>query len=137
MKSPIVTILTILSITFFTACTSKPTSETTSPETPSLQTSDTAITGTVTSVDYTPMAADGDAIILIQTAEDQTYTVLIPARINLCQASFPDTELQVGNNIQVSGDSSQPNTIRPCESPDHFLTIINNANPNQETTPTN
>ena len=82
-----------------------------------------AVVGTVTSVDLSPMAYDGDAIIEMVTDSGDTLDVHIAARMNLCEATGLSTvgSLQSGDRIEVVGERGEDGTLRPCSSAEHRL----------------
>lgn len=105
------------------ACSSRtepppaPSSATDAPVEPSAR-----LAGTVLSVDLSPMAADGDALIEVETAPRQRATVRVPARMNLCEAEGLGlvSDLEPGDRVRVVGDAVEGG-IRPCTGPDHLL----------------
>ncbi|MDQ3206810.1 MAG: hypothetical protein M3Q40_09990 [Pseudomonadota bacterium] len=76
----------------------------------------------MTSVDLSPLAWDGDKLLLIDSGDGQA-AVHVPARRTLCRAhglALFDT-VQPGARVQVSGARSAPATITECAQPEHFL----------------
>lgn len=80
------------------------------------------IVGTISSVDLSPMAYDGDAVIQMETDTGELLRVLIAARMNLCAATGLDLvgQLEEGDRITVSGDR-EGDAIRPCTDSSHRL----------------
>jgi hypothetical protein len=78
--------------------------------------------GTVVSVDRSPMAADDDARIEVETDHGQRRTVFVAARMNLCEASGLGlvSELAPGDRIRVVGEPVEGG-VRPCAEPWHLL----------------
>jgi len=82
------------------------------------------VTGTVTSVDLEPMAYDGDAIVQLQTGE-QEKTVRVPARMGLCKAFGLALvrRLQPGDVIEVRGEGIGGDSVTPCASSEHGIVL--------------
>lgn len=80
------------------------------------------LVGTVVSVDRSPMAYDGDAVLLVDV-DGESVEIRVPARINLCPARerIALGEVQVGDRVEVRGTRDSDGAIRPCEEPNHLL----------------
>ena len=80
------------------------------------------LTGTVTSVDRSPMAYDGDAVVVLDV-DGEPVQVRIPARINLCPARdrIELGDVQVGDRVEVLGARGEDNAVRACAEPNHLL----------------
>lgn len=85
--------------------------------------------GTVTSVDLSPMAYDGDAVIVMETAAGESVAVHVPARMNLCAARGLDLvgDLRVGDEIDVTGETGPDGAIRPCAEAEHSIVRVSAA----------
>lgn len=83
---------------------------------------DGLLIGTVTSVDLSPMAYDGDAVLVIDV-DGSPVEVRVPARINLCPAQdrIELAELSVGDRVEVRGSREADGAVRPCSEADHLL----------------
>ncbi len=81
------------------------------------------IEGRVSSVDTSPMAYDGDALVLLESDARGTVTVHVPARTNPCRAQGLGLLglLQPGDRLRVAGKASGPRDITVCEQPSHRL----------------
>lgn len=84
---------------------------------------DTLATGTVVSVDASPMAYDADGLVELLTDGDDRLTVHVPARQNLCTATGLGLlgELKAGDRVEVRGEVRDGDQITPCSSPDHGI----------------
>ncbi|PAP75318.1 hypothetical protein [Rubrivirga marina] len=82
----------------------------------------TRLAGTVLSVDLSPMAADGDARIEVETDRGPRQTIFVAARMNLCEAAGLSlvSDLAPGDRVRVVGDAVEGG-IRPCAGADHLL----------------
>jgi hypothetical protein len=80
------------------------------------------LVGTVRSVDRSPMAADGDARIEVETDGGRRQIVYVAARMNLCEAAGLGliTELVPGDRIRVVGEAVEGGA-RPCVDAGHLL----------------
>ncbi len=80
------------------------------------------LVGTVTSVDLSPLAYDGDAVIMVDV-DGAAVEVRVPARINLCPARdrIEFADLSVGDRIEVRGSRESDGAVRPCSEADHLL----------------
>jgi hypothetical protein len=81
------------------------------------------IEGDVISVDTSPWAYDGSAVITVATAASGTISVQLPARWNLCKAQPPDDvqALKPEDRVQVTGTVTAPGELVVCEQPQHRL----------------
>jgi len=75
------------------------------------------VEGEVASVDLSPMAYDGDALIVVRSATQGDITVHLPARRNLCKAQGLDLmdELKPGERVRVEGVATGSGEIRLCQ----------------------
>jgi hypothetical protein len=75
------------------------------------------IDGEVASVDLTPMAYDGDALVVVTSAAHGTVTVHLPARRNLCKAQGFDLlpELKPGDRVRVEGPVTGAADVTLCQ----------------------
>jgi hypothetical protein len=98
-------------------------------EAPSGSVTEPSVTGTVVSVDLAPIAYDGDAVIVMTPPSGESVRVLVPARVNLCQAQGLDVlnTLQPGDEIEVRGDPEGDGALRPCLEPDHLIRRLGSA----------
>ncbi|MFS8063833.1 MAG: hypothetical protein ACMG5Z_04510 [Luteimonas sp.] len=81
------------------------------------------IEGAVVSVDTTPWAYDGNAVVTVSTASAGTVSVQLPARWNLCKAQpLEDVQaLKPRDRVQAIGTVTAPDTLVVCEQPQHAL----------------
>jgi hypothetical protein len=83
---------------------------------------DRTVSGTVTEKDFDPMAYDGDGVLTIETDGGDVVRVFIPARMHLCDATFPDFEtILAGVAIEVRGEAVDTDGVRPCTSAEHYV----------------
>lgn len=84
------------------------------------------VEGRVMSVDASPMAYDGDALVVLHSVSHGPLTVHLPARTNLCRAQGLGLlgELRVGDQLQVEGMATGPADISVCQEPSHRLQRI-------------
>ena len=77
------------------------------------------VSGEVVSVDLGPMAADGNAVLVLRTAAGERR-VEIPARTNLCRADGLDIALEArpGERLTVTG-REVGGAVVPCADPGH------------------
>lgn len=82
--------------------------------------------GRVASVDTAPMAYDGDALVVLDSAAHGAVTVHIPARTNLCRAQGLELlpELRAGDRLRVEGLATGPGNVTVCQEPTHSLQRI-------------
>ncbi len=75
------------------------------------------VEGQVASVDLSPMAYDGDALVVVTSTTQGDITVHLPARRNLCKAQGLDLmdELKPGDRVRVEGLATGPGEIRLCQ----------------------
>ncbi|MBY0539450.1 hypothetical protein K2P56_03410 [Patescibacteria group bacterium] len=82
--------------------------------------------GLVTAVDLEPMTYDGPGRIILATEDGKSYTIEVPARMNLCEAkdSIGDiSTLSIGDGLEVVGDITEEGVVVPCGSMEHYLRI--------------
>jgi len=80
------------------------------------------IEGEVVSVDTTPWAFDGNAVVTVASATAGTVRVQLPARWNLCKAPAPEVQaLKPHDRVQAIGTVSAPGELVVCEQPEHRL----------------
>lgn len=79
--------------------------------------------GNIVSVDTAPWAYDGNAIIVISTADAGNVDVQLPARWNLCKAQpLGDVQaLKPGDRVEVVGTVAESNRLVICAEPQHRL----------------
>lgn len=79
--------------------------------------------GKVVSVDTSPWAYDGNAVVTISTADAGTVRVQLPARWNLCKAAPPDDvqALKPGDRVQAVATVSAPGEVVVCAQAAHRL----------------
>lgn len=84
------------------------------------------VEGRVVSVDASPMAYDGDALVMLESVSNGAITVHLPARTNLCRAQGLGLlgELRVGDRLHVEGLVTGPGDITVCQEPSHRLQRI-------------
>ncbi|RNF82066.1 hypothetical protein EER27_15570 [Lysobacter psychrotolerans] len=82
-----------------------------------------AIEGVVTRVDTSPMAYDGNALVVLTSQAHGTVTVHLPARRNLCKAQGMDLldTLQAGDRLRVDGTATGPGEVSVCLEASHRL----------------
>lgn len=75
------------------------------------------VEGQVVSVDTSPMAYDGDALVMVTGTAHGAVTVHLPARRHLCKAQGLELleELKPGERIRVEGVATGPADIRLCQ----------------------
>jgi hypothetical protein len=73
--------------------------------------------GRVATVDLSPMAYDGDALVVVTDAAHGPVTVHLPARRNLCKAQGLDLidELRPGDRVRVEGVATGASDVRLCQ----------------------
>ncbi|OZC02806.1 hypothetical protein [Rubricoccus marinus] len=96
------------------------------PESGNGSASGDVVSGTVASVDLTPWTYDGDGVIVMTTASGESVRVLIPARMNLCEAEglVDVNDLGEGDRIEVVGATDEAGAVRPCVEPTHRVTRL-------------
>ncbi len=82
-----------------------------------------AIEGDVVSVDTSPWAYDGNAVVTLATDAAGTVRVQLPARWNLCKAQPLDDvqALEPQDHVQVVGTVTAPGELVVCAEPGHRL----------------
>jgi hypothetical protein len=87
------------------------------------------VTGQITNLDSSQIAADGPYVLTITADDGQEVTVEVPSMgLPTCAASenIADmSSLSVGQTVSVSGDRQNNGAVVPCESSDHFLRVDN------------
>lgn len=75
------------------------------------------VEGEVAGVDTSPMAYDGNALVMVATTAHGVVTVHLPARRNLCQAKgFELLEvLRPGDRVRVEGLATAAGEISVCQ----------------------
>jgi len=86
-------------------------------------TGETAFEGTIVSVDTSPWAYDGNAVIVVATRDAGTRQVQLPARWNLCKAEAPaDVQsLAPDDRVHVAGAVDDSGAVVVCAQPGHHL----------------
>lgn len=85
---------------------------------------DRTVAGTVTAVDFDPMAYDGDGVVTVEADRGEAVRIQLPARYGLCAASYDDwADLSVGDRVEARGTVTLDGAVRPCEREDHFFRI--------------
>lgn len=81
------------------------------------------IEGRVASIDLSPMAHDGDALVVVASDAHGAVTVHLPARRHLCKAQGLDLldTLQPGDRLQAAGEATGPADLRVCAEASHRL----------------
>ncbi|HEY4530413.1 MAG TPA: hypothetical protein VIG97_08840, partial [Luteimonas sp.] len=88
----------------------------------STPTDDTAIEGTVASIDTQPWTYDGHALVQVDVPGRGRVSVQLPARWNLCQAAPVDVEaLRVGLRVQAVGTPEGADVLTVCSGAAHRL----------------
>lgn len=98
------------------ACTSMPAASLT-------EGAQATIEGTVTAVDTSPWAYDGNAVVRVASDAHGAVSVQLPARWNLCSAAAPDDlqGLQPGDRVQATGTVAADRAVVVCERAEHRL----------------
>ena len=80
------------------------------------------VDGSIVSVDTTPWAYDGSAVVRIAGANGEVE-VHLPARWNLCKAPPPEDvqALKAGDRVQATGTVSEDGALVVCERAEHGL----------------
>jgi len=82
-----------------------------------------AIEGTVHSIDTTPWAYDGNAVVEVDTHAQGRVAIQLPARWNLCAAPPVDVAaLAVGMQVRARGAAGPDRTLTVCQDANHHLT---------------
>lgn len=89
---------------------------------------DREVSGPVTMVDTSGIAADGPYRVTVQTLENELVTVAIPSMgLPLCAAkeaiADPNT-IAVGQMLEVRGVVGDGGEVIPCESAEHYVRIV-------------
>ena len=85
------------------------------------------VTGKVVEIDSDPLFRDGDGVLRLRGDRGERITVLVPAGETLCEAKGAlDVfhQVQLDDTVEASGLGNK-NVVRVCNSPDHYLKIIN------------
>jgi hypothetical protein len=83
---------------------------------------DRTLAGTVAAIDLDPMSYDADGVVTVRTSGGDTVRVLLPARYNLCAATYDDwSDLAVGDAVEARGVVTSEGAVRPCESAEHYF----------------
>ena len=96
----------------------------TSPDTGALVAGRQAsIEGEIVSVDTTPWAYDGNAVVTVATASAGTVSAQFPARWNLCKAPAPGDlqALKPHDRVQITGTVTAPDALVVCAEREHRL----------------
>ena len=81
-----------------------------------------AFDGRVVSVDASPWAYDGNAVVVVRDAAGRDVSVQLPARWNLCKAAPVDLQaLGPGDRVQVSAEATDARTVVVCAETTHHL----------------
>lgn len=94
---------------------------------PSTSTTDgpASIEGTIVSIDTQPWTYDGNAMVVIDTAQGNQIAVQLPARWNLCQAAPVNVEaLRVGQRARATGALGPEKELVVCADVAHELVPI-------------
>lgn len=90
------------------------------------ETAETA-SGEVVAVDLDGMAADGPALITMQTDGGQLRVIAVPSMgLPLCeayQAIAVVNDISVGDRVSVRGEVDEQGRIVPCAAADHYLEV--------------
>jgi hypothetical protein len=81
------------------------------------------VEGVVLALDREPWMVDGDATVLIDSVAHGRLTLLVPARINLCQAGGMDvaTSVEPGERLRVTGKVVGRAQLSACSSAQHLV----------------
>lgn len=84
---------------------------------------DVALEGRLASVDTAPWAYDGNARLVLDTADHGAVAVELPARWNLCKASgIGDAGgFSAGERVRVVGTVTAPATVTVCAQATHRI----------------
>ncbi len=89
---------------------------------------DLTYSGKVVSVNLDQIAADGPAVVTLQTSTGVSVQIHVPSfGINLCKArtSIADVStLKVGDAVEVHGAAGADGAIVPCDSEAHYLRVV-------------
>lgn len=107
-------------------CTWSQSTDVTVQEEPSTGSSQRSVSGTITSVNLDGIAADGPAVITVQT-ESGVEVIHVPSfGLNLCAANESITDVYVlksGDRVEARGTVSEEGAIVPCDSEEHYLRV--------------
>lgn len=82
--------------------------------------SQASIEGRITSIDTTPWAYDGNAVVGVATNAHGVVSVHLPARWNLCRAPAVDVQaLAIGDDVHATGSVGSSGELVVCERPEH------------------
>ena len=85
---------------------------------------DRTVEGTVTALDFDPMAYDADGIVTLETNDGEVVRVFLPARSNLCAATYDDwADLEIGSRAAARGAVVEEGAVRPCERTEHYFRL--------------
>lgn len=91
-----------------------------------VETVDEEVSGTITEIDNSQIAADGPTEITLES-DSETVIVAVPSMgINLCAAAdniIDISSLEVGDVLDVRGRLDMEGRIVPCESELHYLEL--------------
>lgn len=81
------------------------------------------VEGRVSRIDRSPMAYDGDGLLVLDTSAHGEITVHLAARRNLCLARGLDlfNTATVGMHLQASGTATGPSDLSVCRDSTHYL----------------
>ena len=92
------------------------------------ETTSSEFKGVVTSVNLEQIIADGPALIQFTTDAGTNLTIALPSMGSLlCAASDSVASagsLEVGDRIEVQGDTSDEGYLGPCDDESHYLRVI-------------
>ena len=81
-----------------------------------------AFDGRVVSIDTSPWAYDGNAVVVVRDAAGRDVRVQLPARWNLCEAAAVDVQaLTPGDRVEVSAEAIEARTVVVCGQTAHHL----------------
>lgn len=81
--------------------------------------------GVIISIDTSPWAYDGNAVIAVDTAATGRASVELPARWNLCQAAPVDVAaLAPGMRVRVTGTADGEGALVVCQDRAHEVVPI-------------
>ena len=97
-------------------CASDPTTQALAPG------SQATVDGTIAAIDTQPWTYDGNAIVLLDTAEHGRVSVQLPARWNLCKAASVDVAaMHAGQRVRAVGSVTDDGHVVVCERAEHRL----------------
>lgn len=81
----------------------------------------TTLEGSIASIDTSPWAYDGNAVIVIDTDARGRITLQLPARWNLCRAAPVDVAaLAEGMRVRATG-AEEEGSLVVCQEPSHGI----------------